>query len=655
MQAFLHLLVILAAAACMFVPAVRHPEWRGGLMALGFVFLAAAADECESLWGGIFRDFVHEPELIPILLALAAAVVCAVVWRGTFLTTASAVSRNRRFPILVWGLLFVSLLPNAAKAKGIWALCAPGVAATHGVRELAEDTTRLFGHVLLLNWAVLFLKDKWRIFGPRTSRLNRLVFEHPLEEVGRGTRRVAYRIGETGYCVKFYYPQEQCVEALKMQKSIQRDVKWRRFNKARNSSSAEVHVYKLFRHTMPADIRRAMPPVCERVYHPIWGWGILETYYTNPDGTAIIPYEFEIARSTPADRERIYALAVDLLERVARAGALFYEPGNFHVLRHPDGSLELKIIDFEPESKSAIPIERFSRALRSRKLRRKAKRYLARLRRKYGIRHVTLDQLAAEAACGVRFTSFKSVIFGNMSRNYCASLADGTVHFIKIGKPAAVEQQLEWAREMATDLIPRTEFSGHTGVFGKLRICAFEWRAGEMCHPADLDAARCRGLVRDYLRFSDALQRVSRPPCHAPFPPAAYAAAAPRMLHGDLHFRNLFFTGDSVKTFLDLEKMRLGNPAEDLLRLFVHAMERTRFFARARHAAMRRNFATVVRESPWSCDVWCEAISLYGQRKAQRRERKSRFPVFKRIERFLRAPLYRQLERIVRQVKEDAA
>lgn len=75
-----------------------------------------------------------------------------------------------------------------------------------------------------------------------------------------------------------------------------------------------------------------LPPVCERVFHPEYGWGVLETYYTNPDG-----------------------------------------------------GIETKIIDFEPESKMAIPLEAIWPWFRRMKLRRKAKRYLKHIRETYGI------------------------------------------------------------------------------------------------------------------------------------------------------------------------------------------------------------------------------------------------------------------------------
>jgi len=376
--------VIFAAAASMAVAAVRHREWRGGLALLSSLFLAAAMNELEAPLRPLFPNLT-EPELPLIIAFIVLGLVLAAAHRGTTRQGLNAIYHNRRFPLLVAGLCAVSFLPNLASYHRLWDLAAPQT-DTSFLRDVVEHGVEAVGDVLLLVWSILFLKDKFKIFERRVSPLNRLILENELVEIGRGTRRIAYRVGDTGYCAKFYYPKEQCIEALKMQKSIQRDVRWRRFNKARNSSSREVYVYNLFRHSMPPDIRARMPEVCERVYHETWGWGVIETYYTNPDGTAILPYENEMARQTPENREKIYDLAVDFLKTIIAAGALFYEPGNFHVLIRPDGGIELKLIDFEPESKTAIPLEMYCAWFRRRKLIRKSRRYLAHIRKSFGIK-----------------------------------------------------------------------------------------------------------------------------------------------------------------------------------------------------------------------------------------------------------------------------
>ncbi len=386
-------LISLAAAVCMIVPAVRHPKWRGGLAFLSCVFLASAANALEGLFGvfdGLLGPYFKEPELLAIAFFLLLGAFIAWRNRGSTITALSAVYRNRRFPMLLWGLLFISVLPNVVQSKTVWGLFSSGAEISHETRETAENLFELVGSILILNWAILFLKDKWKVLEYRPSPHAHLVFEHDLVEVGHGSRRTCYRIGETGFCVKFYKRPDQCVKG-KMKRSVRRDIAWRRFSKARNSSSREVYVYELFRHSLPPAIREKLPPVVERVYHPIFGWGILETYYTNPDGTAIIPYEYEIKRQTSEPNKReIYIQARDLLIEMIAASAYFYEPGNFHTLFTTDGRIETKIIDFEPESKMLIPLEVVSAAYRRWKLRRKAKRYLKHIRETYHV-DVTVD------------------------------------------------------------------------------------------------------------------------------------------------------------------------------------------------------------------------------------------------------------------------
>ena len=376
---------ILVAAISMLLAAFRHREWRGGLLLLGCVFLSAAMNEPEELFRRIFP--IDEPELPAIILFLVLGIVLALLNRGTTLVALKAVYANRRFPLLVWGLCLVSVLPQLGTDKHVWAALLPSAYSTHETRELVEHGMEFLGYLFLLNWAVLFLKDKWRVLARRMPPPHEhLLWEEPWVRVGwGGTRRNCYKLGDSGFCVKFYKPPESCIPG-RMKKSIRQDIGWRRFNKSRNSSSQEVHLYNALRHRIPGCVRRCLPPVCERVFHPKYGWGVLETYYTNPDGTAIIPYEFEIKRQeSMANRIEIYRQVKELLEVLISCSATFYEPGNFHTLIRPDGGIETKIIDFEPESKMAIPLEAIWPWFRRMKLRRKAKRYLKHIRETYGI------------------------------------------------------------------------------------------------------------------------------------------------------------------------------------------------------------------------------------------------------------------------------
>ena len=209
--------------------------------------------------------------------------------------------------------------------------------------------------------------------------------KYPLERVGSGgARRACWKIGDTGFCVKFY-KDDAMLESDGIKDSIRREVRKKRFDLKRNNSAQEVRVYERYMRTMPPEVTSKLPEVVELVFDDSLGYGILETYYTNPDGTAIIPYEFEIRRQTPENREIIYAQAKELLEILIANSAFFYEPGNFHNRILSDGTIETKIIDFEPTSKLFIKIERIWPWWRRQLLRQKMNTYLTNLRRNYSI------------------------------------------------------------------------------------------------------------------------------------------------------------------------------------------------------------------------------------------------------------------------------
>lgn len=214
-----------------------------------------------------------------------------------------------------------------------------------------------------------------------------LLETEPLVRVGTGgSRRNCYRLGESGYCVKFYKPPEECAPGA-MKRSIARDIERRRFDRRRNSSAMEVDFYRSHWLKMPREVTEKLPPHVELVERKGWGYGILETYYANPDGTAIVPYQNEIRRQkdNPGIKREIYRQARDLLLVLVREAAYFFEPGNFHVRLLPDGGIETRIVDFEPDPKTFVPLERWFPWYRRLILRRKAKRYLAFLREHYGI------------------------------------------------------------------------------------------------------------------------------------------------------------------------------------------------------------------------------------------------------------------------------
>lgn len=238
-------------------------------------------------------------------------------------------------------------------------------------------------------------------------------------------------------------------------------------------------------------------------------------------------------------------------------------------------------------------------------------------------------QTAAEAAFGVRFVSFKPVHQGNSSENYRAETADGRKYFVKAARASAVRTVMERTLAVSSPLVPALAFGGATAELdgGKRLVCAFEWAPpGVSVPPWLLTPARLRAIADGYRELSRAFGG---------------------KIHGDFHYKNFFLDGDRLSACFDLEKMRDGLPTEDLLRIFAHALERTRFWKRKRLAAVFRNFASLVAISGYPREMWLEAIDRYERHKLERRLKKARFPLFASIEAALRRPLYSRLRAIV--------
>ena len=366
--------------------AVRRREWRGGLLAMAFVFLGIAVDELGPVWTFASLADLDEPEIVPIAVSLVLAAACAATWQGSTTAAFAEVVRNRRFFLFVWGILFVSVLPNAAKSRHLWGLLVPGLEATHALRNLAKEMTQAFGHFLLLNWVVLFIKDEWDCFVHRVSPHEHLLREHELVEIGRGARRVCYRIGDTGFCVKFLRDPSDGQSGRKVGWRFRQMLKNGRFNRRLNVNSLEADAMNRYRREAGPLVAAAFPETVEVVFDERRGYGVLMSCLANADGSRVIRAEYEMAKR----RDPVFAAAccrrlAALFEELIAAAAPFFEPANVQVQFLSDGTFRLRLIDFEPVDKKLVPLAEWLPLARRMNLRRKADRYLAGLRRQHGV------------------------------------------------------------------------------------------------------------------------------------------------------------------------------------------------------------------------------------------------------------------------------
>ena len=250
------------------------------------------------------------------------------------------------------------------------------------------------------------------------------------------------------------------------------------------------------------------------------------------------------------------------------------------------------------------------------------------------------EWLAAEAGFGVAFSDFRRLATGNSSRNFQATAcADGRRYLVKFGRESAVRILTRIAGAVHDPLFVPMAFGAKVFQVGDEWCCAMDWLDGVLSvRPQDMTSIQIRELVAAYGRMSDALQVLSNG-----------CKPDERLIHGDLHFDNVLFRGDRVVAFVDFEMMRSGYPTDDLLRVFVHRMERTRFWKFGAMSRLFRGLGEMIRCAPYSADDWLAAIERYVVRKNAIRARKSRWRWVAAVEWYLRAPLYARLRKYVNQ------
>ena len=254
--------------------------------------------------------------------------------------------------------------------------------------------------------------------------------------------------------------------------------------------------------------------------------------------------------------------------------------------------------------------------------------------------------LAAEAGFGVTFSDFRRLAAGNSSRNFLATTcADGRRYLVKFGRESAVRVLTRIAGAVHDPLFVPLAFGAKTFQVGDEWCCAMEWLDGAASvRPQEMTFVQIHELVAAYERMSDALQVLS-----------AGCMSGERLIHGDLHSDNVLFRGDRVVAFIDFEMMRPGYPTDDLLRVFVHRMERTRFWKFGVMSRLFRGLGEMIRCAPYSADDWLAAIERYVVRKNAIRARKSRWRWTAAVEGYLRDPFYARLRNCVNQTAAGAS
>lgn len=190
-------------------------------------------------------------------------------------------------------------------------------------------------------------------------------------------------------------------------------------------------------------------------------------------------------------------------------------------------------------------------------------------------------------------------------------------------------------------------FDGRILAFGKWKVMALKWIRGTRRFPDELTSSETASFLRAHAAFlgglvddgqvlpvrdglalkRDLLARLKGG--NAPelvrelklmsdatltLPPERV-----RIIHGDLHWENFRFDRGCVSGFLDIEELRFGTPAEDLVRYVVCRAEHLRWYALGRLRRLRAAFAEFVRRTPYTRGEWLFAIDGYLLRKLDKK------------------------------------
>lgn len=294
-------------------------------------------------------------------------------------------------------------------------------------------------------------------------------------------------------------------------------------------------------------------------------------------------------------------------------------------------------------------------------------------------RDFSLDALSKALCAGYGLSSPVLVPLKGCAHSLNFKVTDGATVFaakvVQSCKTAALERLLAHTVPMDGSIAATRLFGGKVLDFGELKVMALRWIGGDRVSPDELDEAGIDSLVASYTKFLDEVRDDD-----FILPLRDAAALKPRIverlkgmgleswvrelrlvsddsltldpsrirvIHGDLHYENFKFADGKVSGFLDLEELRFGTPAEDIVRYTLCSAERRKWLTPRARRRLLAAFAAIVERMPLTRREWLFAIDSYLLRKIDRRTRNGRPPLFKRIGMTERFRIYRDLREMV--------
>ena len=215
------------------------------------------------------------------------------------------------------------------------------------------------------------------------EQVDALLGRGELERLGMGSRRACYRLPSRVLCIKCYRSEEEIEEGQTpgrtpfkpLSPTVVHEIQRCRFDEKRNTCCQEYRYWEELQQRLPDDLMATFPSTMQQLLLPARGWCIVEECIMNPDGSPAMKFQDAWACSGPALRDKLREALISLADGLLRNAVRTYDLQNLLALKKPDGTVCLRIADFEPASRTLLAIDRLSPALVRMKLRRRFARY----------------------------------------------------------------------------------------------------------------------------------------------------------------------------------------------------------------------------------------------------------------------------------------
>ena len=203
------------------------------------------------------------------------------------------------------------------------------------------------------------------------------------KRLGIGSRRACYALPGGRLCVKCYRSDAEIAEGKHpgrlpfkpIAPAVAQEISRFRFDEKRNTCCQEYAYWKELKERLAPDDMAFLPSDMETMLLPSRGWCVVEALISNADGSQVRKFHEEWVLAEGEMRARLIESLNALAELIERHAIRIYDPQNILVQKLADGSIRLRVTDFEPASRTLISFDRLSSTITRMKIRRRMARY----------------------------------------------------------------------------------------------------------------------------------------------------------------------------------------------------------------------------------------------------------------------------------------